>query len=119
MQLGLRTHDEVLAHPRLGASWEGFAIEQLISQSRAASDEMFFWRTQHGAELDLMIVRGGRKTGFEVKWTTAPSLTSSMRSALDDLKLEHLFVVHSGEHEFSLAKRVTALPLVHALRKIG
>jgi len=118
LQLGLRTLEDVLAHPRLGASWEGFAIEQLINQAKLAPDEMFFWRTQHGAELDLLVVRGARKIGFEIKRTTSPSITPSMRSAIDDLKLEHLFVVHAGEHEFSLGKAVTALPLGKALRQI-
>ncbi len=110
LELGVRTMDELLRHPRLGASWEGFLIEQVLTLTRATHDEAFFWRTQHGAEVDLLIVRDGHKTGIELKRASAPKLTPSMSAAVRDLKLERLYVVHAGSHRFSLAENVEAVP---------
>ncbi|MGE3309008.1 MAG: ATP-binding protein [Limisphaerales bacterium] len=107
--LGLRTH------PRYGASWEGFALEQtLIAQGPR---DAFFYRTQRGAELDLLLLRRGRRWGFEFKCTDAPSTTKSMHIALEDLKLEHLWVVYPGTRRYPLADAITALPLreIHAV----
>lgn len=110
VQLGIETIDALLQHPKAGASWEGFIIEQLLTLARVEPEECFFWRTEHGAELDLLIVRRGQKIGIEVKRTGAPSLTPSMRNALEDLKLDALYVVHAGEHGFSLGPSVEAVP---------
>ena len=77
--------------------------------ARRRADQCYFWRTHTGAELDLMVVRGRRRLGFEVKRTTAPALTPSMRSALSDLKLDSLTVVHAGDASFPLAARVRAV----------
>lgn len=107
--LGLEDREDVLAHPKVGASWESFALEQVIRRLRARPEECFYWRTHTGAELDLLVVRGRRRLGFEFKRTTAPALTPSMRSALADLRLDSLTVVHAGERTFSLERRVTAL----------
>jgi predicted AAA+ superfamily ATPase len=112
--LGIRTRAELVVHPRVGASWEGFIIEQLLAAARAQPDETFFWRTEHGAELDLLFVRGRRRIGFEVKRTTSPALTPSMRSALSDLHLDRLYVVHSGEHRFAMGEHVEAIPWTEA-----
>ncbi len=108
--LGLRTRLEVLAHPVLGASWEGFAIEQTIRLAHAERDA-FFYGTHGGAELDLLIARGGRAYGFEVKFTDAPRATKSMHVAFEDLGLSRLFVVHPGANEYALADRIDAVPL--------
>jgi predicted AAA+ superfamily ATPase len=82
---------------------------------RVNENECFFWATHAGAELDLLIVRGRKRWGFEVKRTVAPAITPSMRTALADLKLQRLFVVHAGEHSFDMAKKVRAVALTHLL----
>ena len=107
--LGLQAARELPMHPRYGASWEGFALEQtLIAHGER---EACFYATQRGAELDLMLRRRGRRWGFEFKCTDAPRTTRSMHIVLDDLRLEHLWAVYPGEREYPLADRITALPL--------
>lgn len=107
--LGLEESRELPMHPRYGASWEGFCLEQtLIAHGQR---EAYFYRTQRGAELDLMLIRHGRRWGFEFKCTDAPRTTKSMRVALADLGLEHLWVVYPGSLEYPLGERITALPL--------
>ena len=108
--LGLATRAELERHPRVGASWEGFIVEQLHRLLRAHRDETYFWRTHDGAELDLLLVRGARRIGFEIKRTTAPAMTPSMHHALADLRLDRLYVIHAGEHRFALRDRVEAVP---------
>ena len=107
--LGLENIADVLGHAKVGASWEGFVIEQVIRQLRARPEECYFWRAHTGAELDLLVVRGRRRVGFEIKRTTSPTMTPSVRIALADLKLDSLTVVHAGEHNFLLEKRVRAV----------
>ena len=107
--LGLQAARELPMHPRYGASWEGFALEQtLIAHGER---EACFYATQRGAELDLMLRRRGRRWGFEFKCTDAPRTTRSMHIVLEDLRLEHLWAVYPGEREYPLADRITALPL--------
>ncbi len=107
--LGLEESQELPMHPRYGASWEGFCLEQtLISHGQR---EAYFYRTQRGAELDLMLVRRGRRWGFEFKCTDAPRTTKSMHIAIADLGLEHLWVVYPGGIEHPLGEKITALPL--------
>ena len=96
-------------HPKLGASWEGFVIEEILSL--VGERNAYFWGTQSGAELDLLLFVGGARYGVEVKYGDAPGITKSMRIALDDLELRHLFVVYPGRDEYKLDKQVTALPL--------
>jgi predicted AAA+ superfamily ATPase len=107
--LGIETPRDLLRHPKLGASWEGFVIAQIRRRLAARRDECFFWATHGGAELDLLIVRGRRRLGFEVKRTDAPTLTASMRSALESLRLDRLDVIHAGRRTFALADRVRAV----------
>jgi predicted AAA+ superfamily ATPase len=109
--LGITTYDDLLGHPKSGASWEGFAIGEVTRHLRADPRDCYFWALHSGAELDLLIARGKSRVGFEIKFTDAPALTPSMRSALQALKLEHLYVIHAGRDTFPLAERVTALPL--------
>ena len=117
--LGLPSLADLRAHPRYGASWEGFALEQtLIAHGER---DAYFWASQAGAELDLLLLRGGRRWGFEFKCTDAPSATKSMHTALADLGLTHLWAVYPGRDRYALGPRVTALPLteVPSLRLTG
>jgi predicted AAA+ superfamily ATPase len=116
--LRLTSLNDLDAHPRVGASWEGFVIHQVIRLLRVNENERFFWATHAGAELDLLVVRGRKRWGFEVKRTSAPFITPSMRTALADLKLQRLFVVHAGEHSFDLAKNIRAIALTHVLNEL-
>jgi uncharacterized protein len=109
--LGLGTPESLSSHPKLGASWEGFALEQVIRVLRLTSREAFFWATHSGAELDLLVLRNGRRWGFEFKYADAPKLTRSMRSAREDLKLERLWVVHPGKAPYPLASTVEVIPI--------
>ncbi len=108
--LGLRTRAEVLSHPRFGLSWEGFVLEQVIQRLRAERDA-WFWATHGGAELDLLIARGGRRFGFEFKHADAPSTTRGMRVALADLRLDQLWVVYPGRRSFPLDDKIQAVGL--------
>lgn len=107
--LGIGSERELASHPKVGASWEGAAIEWALDvlQPEAAH----FWATHQGAELDLLVVRGGRRVGIEVKRQDAPSLTPSMRIALADLRLDHLTVLYPGEEPYSLAPNVSVVPM--------
>ncbi len=107
--LGVGTERAIESHPKVGASWEGFALDAVASQLEARSEECFFWATHSGAELDFLVVRGRRRLGFEFKRTTAPSVTRSMRAALADLRLEHLVVIHAGAHSFPMGDRIQAV----------
>jgi predicted AAA+ superfamily ATPase len=108
--LGVRSRLELFSHPKLGASWEGFALEQIVSRLGAERDA-FFYRTHAGAELDLFVERQGRRFGFELKHADAPRVTKSMHVASIDLRLDHLWVVHPGERSFPLGERIGALAL--------
>jgi len=113
--LRIKSRTELRAHPKLGASWEGMALEHVLRVLRAEPGEAFSWATHGGAELDLLLARGERRWGFEVKYADAPRTTKSMRVALDDLRLERLFVVYPGEKDYALDDRIQVL----ALRNIG
>lgn len=99
----------LLAHPRSGASWEGFALEQVLRLTRP--DEAYFWATHSGAELDLLMMKDGRRVGVEFKRADAPKLTPSMRIAMSDLRLDALYVVYPGQHRYSLGEGIEAIPL--------
>lgn len=107
--LGLGTEKALLSHPKAGASWEGFVIEQVLAAE--PHDDAWFWATHQGAEIDLILRRGDRLTGVECKRADAPRLTSSIRVALDDLGLERVAIVYPGAKRFALADRVEAVPL--------
>ena len=106
--IGVGTTDALQMHPRIGASWEGFVIEKVIAE--AAPDDVYFWATHNGAELDLLLLTGGRRVGVEVKRVDAPRRTRSMTVALDDLRLDALYVVYSGDVPYVIDDRITALP---------
>ncbi len=107
--LGIDTMKHLFNHPKVGASWEGFVIEQLLSLE--PQEEVFFWATHQGAEIDLLLRRGEALFGVECKRTDKPRLTPSIRIALDDLKLKHVFVIYPGTQRFPLARQVEAVPL--------
>jgi predicted AAA+ superfamily ATPase len=111
--LGIRSLPQLLAHPLSGASWEGFALEQVLRI--AQPDEAYFWATHQGAELDLLMFKDGRRVGVEFKRTDAPKLTHSMRIAMEDLALDALYVVYPGTHRYPLAPQVEAVPLTALL----
>ncbi len=111
--LGLRTRRDLLTHPKLGASWEGFGIEQLLRAMEP--DQSYFWATHQGAELDLLLLRGSRRVGVEIKRGDAPSLTPSMRIALDDLRLNKLWVIYPGQQRYNLNEKVTAISFDEAI----
>ncbi len=100
---------DLLSHPRAGASWEGFVIEQVLRVVRPL--QHYFWATHAGAELDLLFFHGGRRFGVEVKLSEAPSLSRSMHTAVSDLNLAHLWVLYPGRHEYEAADRITVLPI--------
>ncbi|MDE2793570.1 MAG: ATP-binding protein [Gemmatimonadota bacterium] len=108
--LGLAGRTDVVSHPKVGASWEGFVIQQIVQLLRAPAEQCFHWSTHTGAELDLLVMAGSRRYGFEVKRSEAPRLTKSMRSALETLRLDRLDVVHAGMEQYRLAPGVRALP---------
>jgi predicted AAA+ superfamily ATPase len=116
--LGITNRRDLDSHPKLGASWEGFVISQVTGLLAVRPHECFFWATHTGAELDLLVLRGSKRWGFEVKRTSAPTVTPSMRAALADLKLNRLFVVHGGDHSFDLAKRIRAVASLHLLDEL-
>lgn len=107
--LGIRTMDDLLCHPKCGASWEGYVIEEIIKLS--APDEAYFWGTHGGAELDLLLFRDGRRLGVEVKRMDAPRISPSMRSSLEDLKLERLTVIYPGNRRYRLAEEIEVVPV--------
>lgn len=113
--LDIRTGSELVRHPKVGASWEGFGITQIVERLGASRDECYFWATQAGAELDLLVVRGERRMGFEFKRTTAPEVTKSMHIARHDLKLSSLDVVHAGDDTFALKDGIRALAMKRLL----
>jgi predicted AAA+ superfamily ATPase len=112
------TLEDMESHPKLGASWEGFVIGQVTRQLEAAPEECFFWRTHAGAELDLLVVRGRTRIGFEIKRTVSPKITPSMRHALSDLKLSRLDVIHAGDHTYMMAENIRAVPISRILSDI-
>jgi predicted AAA+ superfamily ATPase len=103
-------------HPKAGPSWEGFCIEQVITRLGATPQQCFFWATQQGAELDLLVVRGTRRTGFELKLSSAPTLTPSMTIAVNDLGLDELLVLHRGPDAYPLGPKVKAVPAARLVR---
>ncbi len=107
--LGIRTDKELFSHPKCGASWEGYAVEEALKHFQP--DEAYFWATHQGAELDLLLFKDGRRLGVEIKRMDAPTLTPSMRIAFDNLRLDRLVILYPGSTRYALAKRVEVLPL--------
>lgn len=113
--LGLQTETALMGHPKVGASWEGFAMGQVMAALTATTEQCHHWKLHTGAELDLLIVQNGVRRGFEFKLTDSPRTSASMHSALQDLKLDTLHVVHAGPHSYPMAERIDALALADVL----
>jgi predicted AAA+ superfamily ATPase len=111
------TLTDLQGHPKIGASWEGFAMEQIVHW--LGTRDVYFWATHAGAELDLMVSVAGKRYGFEFKYTDAPSRQRSMHIAAKDLGLAHLWVVYPGDQKYALDEQITALSLAQALEKIS
>jgi predicted AAA+ superfamily ATPase len=114
--LGVETWEGLLGHPRLGASWEGFALEQVLAV--AGEREAYFWGTHAGAELDLLLVRKARRIGVEFKYGDAPAMTRSLHVALQDLDLRRAFIVYPGGERYRVHPKVEVVPLAHAMRQL-
>jgi len=111
--MGVTDPASLLAHPKSGASWEGYALEQVIRLARP--DAAYFWSTRHGAELDLLLFRGGERVGVEFKRADAPRMTHSSHIVLRDLKLDRLYIVYPGRQRYRLAEKVEVVPLTALL----
>lgn len=112
--LSIQNKRTLLAHPKVGASWEGFALEQFLRIHRPP--EAYFWATHSGAELDLFLLHAGKRYGVEAKFSEAPEVTRSMRIALNDLALDHLFVLYPGTQSFPMDDRITAIPVAQIVK---
>lgn len=115
--LGIATSAQLLAHPKMGASWEGFVIGQIIRATGASPDQCYHWSAHSGASLDLLLVAGARRYGFEVKRAEAPRRTASMAAAFEDLRLDRLEVVHAGTETYEIAPGMRALPVRRLTRE--
>ena len=117
--LGISDLEALLHHPKLGSSWEGFALEETLRALGVDREDAWFWATHAGAELDLLVTSGGRRLGFEIKYTASPKLTKSMRAAIDTLQLDRLVVIYPGERQLALAEQIQALGLADLVRNAG
>ena len=113
--LGIRTERELLSHPKCGASWEGYVVEEILKAVQP--DEAYFWASHQGAELDLLLFKGGRRLGIEIKRSDAPKLTASMRIAMQDLRLDRLVVVYPGSRPYLLGDKVSVVPVADIARR--
>lgn len=109
--LGIADQDALLRHPKLGASWEGFALEETLRALDVGTEDAWFWATHAGAELDLLVMKDGRRQGFEIKYSAAPSITKSMRAAMETLRLDQLRIVYPGKRGFALGTNIMAIGL--------
>jgi len=107
--LNLPDSQTLLGYSRMGASWEGFAIEQVLQSVKPA--QAFFWATHTGAEVDLFFISRGRRYGVECKFSETPKITKSMNQALESLNLAHLWIIYPGEHSYPLSKKISVWPL--------
>lgn len=113
--LNIPNDESLYHHPKLGSSWEGFALESIIRHLEATDGEYYFWGTQGHAELDLLIIKNGERLGFEFKYTDMPKITKSMTIAIEDLNLTKLVVIYPGKEAFLLAKNIEAIGLENYL----
>jgi len=110
--IGVEDQNQLLTHPKLGAVWEGFALEEIIRFHAAVSEDCYYWRTHTGAELDLLIVTSQQRLGFEIKYTDSPTISKSMRIALEDLELSRLFIIVPGAQKYQLAENIHVIGIV-------
>ena len=117
--LGIETARDLEGHPKVGASWEGFLLNAVVEQLGARPEECHFWATHAGAELDLLVVRGSKRFGFEFKRTTAPAITRSMWTSFTDLRLTRLDLLHAGNETFPMAPRIRAVAAARLLEDLA
>ncbi len=115
--LGITNERDLEHHPKVGASWEGYAIEEALKALQP--DDAYFWASHQGAEMDLVVFKGGRRIGIECKRVDAPTITPSMRIAMADLKLDEVRVVYPGTRRYPLAEGIEAVPLVDLVKPTG
>lgn len=115
--LNIKTKEELLKYPKLGASWEGYALEQVI-QASGRGEEVFFWATHGGAAMDLVMILGGKKIGFEFKYASVPKKTGSMTISKKDLKLDHVYVVYPEGERFFLSENIEVLSLADMIGEL-
>jgi uncharacterized protein len=115
--VGIHDNTELQSYPKIGVFWEGFALEEIIRKYQATPEDCYFWATQAGAELDLLLIKDGKRLGFEFKYADAPKTTISMHTALADLKLNHLYVVYPGKDVFPMKENITAMGLESLIKK--
>lgn len=111
--LGISNLAELEGNPKVGASWEGLALNEVLSQLNVKPEEAFYWSTYSGAELDLLIMRGNERIGFEFKRTSSPTLTPSLKIACQDLNLTKACLIYPGKEDFRLSENVTAKGLAN------
>lgn len=109
--LGIHNYVDIFKHPKAGASFEGFALEEIIRHHRATPESCYFWASYNQAELDLLILKHGKKLGFEFKMSEAPKITPSMQIAVRDLNLDSLTVIYPGNRTYQLADKIQVVPL--------
>lgn len=117
--LGVRSSEDLLYHPKLGVSWEGFALEQIIRSHQVDPEDCYFWAIHGQAELDLLILKDGKKLGFEIKYTDSPKITKSMHTALEVLQLDSLTVIFPGSKDFPLSDKIRVVGLEPYFNKEG
>lgn len=117
--LGIPAMEQMVTHPKLGASWEGFALEQVIRNSGVSEEEAYYWGVHNQAELDLLLFRKGKRLGFEVKYSDAPRVTSSQRAALETLRLDSLTIVCPGSACHSLNDKIHVRGLAQLVKPSG
>lgn len=113
--IGIHQFEDLLTYPKLGASWEGLALEEIIRFHRARNAECFFWSTYGGAEIDLLLFQNGKLTAFEFKYSDAPKLTKSIHIALNELPINHLFIIYPGEVNYELGEKISVKGLKNYL----
>jgi predicted AAA+ superfamily ATPase len=114
--LGISSLD-IYKHPKCGASWGGYALENIINASDQDLSEFYFWRTEKGAELDLLLIRGTKRIGYEFKYSESPKITKSMHNALADLKLMQLYIITPGDKSYPLSEQISVITLTDALKQ--
>ena len=116
--LGLNDYESVMTSPKIGASWEGFALEQVIRYYNAEPEECYFWSSHSIAEIDLLIFKNGKRIGFEFKYTDSPKITSSMKISLEDLELDQIKVIFPGNISFKMSDKIEAIGFQTLAEKI-
>ena len=113
--ININSYADLQLHPLLGHSWECFAMEEIIRHHRADPEDCYFWSTQQGAELDLLLMQHNKRIGFEIKYSSTPKLTRSMQISCEDLKLDECKVIYPGDIDFPLTKNVNVFGLKNYL----